>query len=119
MKQPPRNLFSRLLAGLPRMNRRALVALAFAAVFTGAMAWLIPPDHPRTRAASNQAATALVTPTAAPLEPTQAPVGPTRTPLPPEYLNNGQQTVGMAFFGAALVLIVALGVLLFMPRGEQ
>lgn len=119
MKSLPQDLLDRLTGALPWVNRRTLAALAFAVVFIVLSIWLIPPDHPR--AAAYQAAAPSVTPVAT--QPAQMPTvkhtGPTRTPLPPEYQNNSQQTVGITFFGAALALIVVVGVLLFMPREEQ
>ena len=131
MKQLLRNFVSRLTTALPWLDLHTLGTLAFAVVFIGAMVWLIPPDHPRTRALANQAATATITPSAVaateveateiapiPTQPGQH-TGPTRTPLPPEYRNNSQQTVGIAFLGAVLALIVMVGVLLFMPREER
>ena len=136
MKQLLRNFVSRLTTALPWLDLHTLGTLAFAVVFIGAMVWLIPPDHPLTRALANQAATATITPSAVaatevgptvvgateiapiPTQPGQH-TGPTRTPLPPEYRNNSQQTVGIAFLGAVLALIVMVGVLLFMPREER
>ncbi len=45
--------------------------------------------------------------------------GPTPTPLPAEFLTNSQQTIGITLAGAALVLIVVIGVLVFLPRMEE
>ncbi len=40
----------------------------------------------------------------------------TNTPLPPEFANNSQETVGITFAGAVLVLIVVVGVIVFLPK---
>ena len=41
---------------------------------------------------------------------------PTNTPLPAEFVSNSQQTIGITFAGAVLVLIVVIGVILFLPK---
>lgn len=46
----------------------------------------------------------------------QARVEPTRTPFPEEFYSNGQQTIGITFAGAVLVLIVVIGVIVYIPR---
>jgi hypothetical protein len=46
----------------------------------------------------------------------QVRVEPTRTPFPEEFLTNGQQTIGITFAGAVLVLIVVIGVIVYIPR---
>ncbi len=48
--------------------------------------------------------------------PAAATVTPTNTPLPPEFIANSQQTIGITFAGAVLVLIVVIGVFVFLPK---
>lgn len=43
----------------------------------------------------------------------------TPTSLPPEYLNNADQTIGITFAAAMLVLIVVVGLVMFMPRNHS
>ena len=57
--------------------------------------------------------------TAQEITPTPENQRPTATQLPPEYLNNGNQTIGITLAAAVLVLIVVFGVLSFMPRNEK
>lgn len=52
----------------------------------------------------------------APEEATQARVEPTRTPFPAEFYTNSQQTIGITFAGAVLVLIVVIGVIMYIPK---
>lgn len=44
---------------------------------------------------------------------------PLATPLPAEYVYNAQQTVGITFAAAVLVLIVVIGVATFLPRKSE
>lgn len=110
------------------LTRRTAGVLVFSVVFVGMMIWLIPPDRPHVLAATHLQATSIarsqaaaVSPLATPLpsQPTPPFVPPTHTPLPPEYLTNADQTVGIAFFGMILVLIVIIGTAIFIPRGPD
>lgn len=93
------------------INLQTVTILVLSALFMSAMVWFTP-STPLGRAASNTA-------TPAALQATAQPGPPTRTPLPPEYQHNANQTVGIAFAGAALVLIIVMGVALFSPREEE
>ena len=92
-------------------NTQILVVLLVAAAFFTALAWTQPAAVPEARAENfQQQAEATATPA----------VGPTRAAtLSPEYLANGEQTIGVTLVGAVLVLIVVVGVLAFMPRHED
>ncbi len=87
-------------------NAQVLLVLIAAAIFLSALIWTNP--IPSTAA----------TATASPALTASAVAGPTRTPFPPEYATNSQETIGITFAGAVLVLIVVIGVIVFMPRGE-
>ncbi|RPJ51167.1 MAG: hypothetical protein EHM21_03355 [Chloroflexi bacterium] len=90
------------------INTQVLIALAALAIFTVALAWSTP--GPANGAGAAQAVQTL-TPNPS--------LDPTNTPFPQEYLNNSQQTIGITFAGAILVLIVVIGVIVFLPKSAD
>ncbi len=95
------------------------VVLAASLVFLAAMLWTAPFSVHGANAAHVAAATPLPAQTLALTLTANPSTGPTRTPFPPEYLNNSQETIGITFAGAVLVLIVVIGVIVFMPKHPE
>jgi hypothetical protein len=89
-------------------NAQTLVVFVVSLFFFAALAWTRPSGEPRNQ--KDLDITATLTP---------AP-GPTRAAtLSPEYLANGEQTIGVTLVGTLLVLIVVIGVLVYLPRHED
>ncbi len=92
---------------------QAIMVLAASLIFVAAMLWTAPVSvhgaNPTPTPAQTQALTGTANPSA----------GPTRTPFPPEYATNSQETIGITFAGAVLVLIVVIGVIAFMPKNGE
>ncbi len=95
------------------------VVLAASLVFLAAMLWTAPFSVHGANATTGAAATPLPTQTLVLTLTANPSAGPTRTPFPPEYLNNSQETIGITFAGAVLVLIVVIGVIVFMPKHPE
>jgi hypothetical protein len=94
------------------INTQVLIVLVASAIFFFALAWSTPrsADGAGIRLASISATQVLTL---------NSPIGPTKTPFPTDYLANGQQTIGISFAGAILVLIVVVGVIMFMPKKAE
>lgn len=92
------------------INTQVVIVLIAAAIFTAALAWSTASPANGAGSLPNSMQTQTVTP--------KQPAAPTFTPFPPEYLSNAQQTIGITFAGAILVLIVVIGVIVFMPKGN-
>ncbi len=88
------------------INAQVMLTLLAAAVFLTALTWTVPNSARSAQTSQAPALTLTVNPSA----------GPTQTPFPPEFYSNGQQTIGITFAGAVLVLIVVIGVIVFMPK---
>jgi hypothetical protein len=94
------------------INTQMLIVLAASAIFIAALAW----STPRTANGADMP----VNPAGATLTLTlKSPGAPTNTPFPPEYRSNSQQTIGITFAGAILVLIVVIGVMVYMPKKTE
>ncbi len=91
------------------INTQVLLVLAASIIFIGALAWSTPHAANGAGVAAH-AASATLTLT---LNPSNRL---TPTPFPPEYLTNAQQTIGITYAGAVLVLIVVIGVIVYMPK---
>jgi len=89
------------------INTQVLLVLVASAIFLSALVWTNPFSVKSAGATPSPALTA------------NPSVGPTRTPFPPEYASNSQQTIGITFAGAILVLIVVIGVIVFMPKEAE
>ncbi len=107
------------------LNTQVLMVLAASLVFFAAMLWTAPYSVHGARARTGVGATPGTAATPYPAQ-TQAltltanpSAGPTRTPFPPEYQNNSQETIGITFAGAVLVLIVIIGVSVYMPKHPE
>ncbi len=104
------------------LNTQVLIVLAATLIFLAAMVWTAPfsihgADAKHVAEATPGAnAAPLPGQTQALTETASAHAGPTKTPFPPEYMNNSQETIGITFAGALLVLIVVIGVIVFMPK---
>ncbi len=46
-------------------------------------------------------------------------ITPTHTPFPPEYLHNSDQAVGITLGALAVVIIIIVGALVFMPKHKK
>lgn len=90
-------------------SAQVLLALLAAGVFLTALTWTAPNSANNTRAAAAATLMKTGTPPANGLTP---------TPFPAEFYTNSQQTIGITFAGAILVLIVVIGVIVFMPKKE-
>ncbi len=89
------------------INAQVVIVLVLSTVFIAVLAWSTPST---ANSASPRLAAAAVTRTVNPS------AQPTKTLFPPEYYTNGQETVGIAFAGVILVLIVVIGVIVFLPK---
>lgn len=91
-------------------NAQTLVVFIVSMLFFTALAWTRPTPETRNGAQGPSQ-----------IETTETPAGgPTRVAtLSPEYLANGEQTIGLTLVGALLVIIVVIGVLVYMPRHED
>ncbi len=90
-------------------SAQVLLALLAAGIFLAALTW----TNPNSAKSPQSAAAATLARTGTPSN------GLTPTPFPPEFYTNSQQTIGITFAGAILVLIVVIGVIVFMPMKES
>ncbi len=113
------------------INTHTVMALVILALFLGILAWTAPLsaaalqlDPPRSarqqlslvsavNRVAEKAQAATQTPTAA-LSPS-----PDHTPLPREYYHTDEQSIGISIGAVVLVLVVAVGLLMFLPRKEE
>lgn len=122
------------------VNTHTVMAAFISLVFFTTLSWNtpFPSEKPRGNAAgagnaaaqNNLAAAArgvttlqqTPTPDATLLEETASAVAAptrTRTPFPAEFYTNADQTAGVTLAGAALVLIVVVGLISFLPKREE
>ncbi len=92
------------------LNPPVILVMGAFAIFLATLFWMPPYSAQGSgeMPAQLMALTAQATP--------QVRVEPTHTPFPEEFLTNGQQTIGITFAGAVLVLIVIIGVIVYIPR---
>jgi hypothetical protein len=92
-------------------NIQTVVVFILSASFFTALAWTSPANRPHFMQGSGQVLNT-------PIPTTVSDVPPRAATLSPEYLANSEQTVGITLYGAVLVIIVLLGVLIFLPRHD-
>ncbi len=95
------------------LNLQVLIVVVASAVFFAALFMTAPLSAKSQQPAATATQLPPLTPTIDPL------VTPTITPMPPEFYTNSEQTVGITFVAAFLVLIVLAGTMLFLPKNAK
>jgi hypothetical protein len=95
------------------LNLQVLIVLVASVVFFAALFMTAPLSAKSQQPAVTATLSVQQTPTVDLL------VTPTITPMPPEFFTNSEQTVGITFVAALLVLIVLIGVMLFLPTNAK
>jgi hypothetical protein len=88
---------------------QVVMVVAIFAIFLAGLVWTPFPAMGQTPTATPAATS----------NATDASILPTPTPFSAEITGNSQQTIGITFAGAVLVLIVVVGVIAFLPQGTD